>query len=83
MIGKFMGLRNDSEVWLSQVRIRHGVLISGYTEITVFQEWIKKCCVFPALANLFHIWHDIKLSVSIFGSLSWVCVSAMSTYWLS
>lgn len=54
---------------------------------TELQEWKKKKknrSVLPSLANLFHIWHDIKLSPSlfIFSSLSWVRVSMMSTYWL-
>lgn len=38
VIGRFVGFRNDGEVWLSQVRIWHSVLISGSTELN----WIAR-----------------------------------------
>lgn len=82
VIGSFVGFKNDGEVWLSQIRIWHSVLISGSTELNWITWMGKKCSVLPLLSNLLHIWHDIKLSLYIFSTLSWVHVSMMSTYWL-
>ncbi len=49
------------------------VLISGSTELNWVARVENKCSVLPSLANLFHIWHDIKLSLHIQFTLLGVC----------
>lgn len=79
--GRFVRIGTDGEVWLSQVRIWHSVLISGLAELNwiarqeinaVFSHRLPTCSTSGMTSN----------SLFIFNSLSWVCVSMMSTYWL-
>lgn len=72
VIGRFVAVRKDSQVWLSQIRIWQGPDIRlDWTELS--RKNGKKCSVPPSLANLFHIWHDIKLSLHVQFTLLGVC----------